>query len=368
MGRPFDPTRDVKVVITTRILADTSRGVTGSRSAQLVGSVYVNGREFQVMAPWNATGNTVDWLAHCDVYTTDRFIPSETETNDAIEAIRAKLSKSVSGLQTEAATSSPAMANYYHLRLRVGPDIIVKHDLQLQELQERILTPYGDGQPIVITGRSIPIAALKRIEIFTTPHPFSEISSGWAAWHFGLGIEDWSAGEPNIKNVTDEMITGPAGTSNVSRIDDMVDLLCQRFPRIALQLLERYEGRETLRIADEYDVQDLLRALLRMFFDDVRSEEPSPSVAGKASRMDFVLVAEDTVIEVKKTRPTLRDKEVGGQIIEDITRYRKHPNCKRLIFFVYDPDNLIANPRGIEADLTKNENGLEVKVIISSQR
>ncbi len=69
----------------------------------------------------------------------------------------------------------------------------------------------------------------------------------------------------------------------------------------------RYENRETLKIEDEYDVQDLLHALLLLYFDDVRAED----YAGKSSRMDFLLKNERVVIEVKKTRLGLADKELG---------------------------------------------------------
>ena len=40
---------------------------------------------------------------------------------------------------------------------------------------------------------------------------------------------------------------------------------------------------------DEYDVQDLFHALLTIYFEDIRKEEWSPSYAGGASRMDFLL-------------------------------------------------------------------------------
>ena len=55
-------------------------------------------------------------------------------------------------------------------------------------------------------------------------------------------------------------------------------------------------------IKDEYDVQDLLNALLRLNFDDVRPEEYTPSYAGSSTRVDFLLKKEKIVIEVKKTR------------------------------------------------------------------
>lgn len=40
----------------------------------------------------------------------------------------------------------------------------------------------------------------------------------------------------------------------------------EKFHQVAVQLKRRHNGRETLRIEDEYDVQDLLEALLKLFF------------------------------------------------------------------------------------------------------
>lgn len=144
-----------------------------------------------------------------------------------------------------------------------------------------------------------------------------------------------------------------------------VELVCTRFHSVARQLRNRYDSRPTLDIVDEYDVQNLLHALLRIFFDDVRPEEWSPSYAGKSSRMDFLLKKESVVVEAKKTRPGLNAKVLGTQLIDDIARYRHHPDCKVLVCFVYDPDGRITNPRGIEADLRQEVDGMQVRVIIS---
>jgi hypothetical protein len=119
-----------------------------------------------------------------------------------------------------------------------------------------------------------------------------------------------------------------------------------------------------LNIEDEYDVQDLLHALLKLDFEDIRPEEWSPSYAGKSSRMDFLLKDYKVVIEVKKTRTGLGAKELGGQLIEDIARYKTHPDCETLLCFVYDPEGLIGNPRGIENDLSQDEGPIKVRVFI----
>ncbi|MFC6380284.1 hypothetical protein [Psychrobacter glacincola] len=149
-----------------------------------------------------------------------------------------------------------------------------------------------------------------------------------------------------------------------SSANENIERIMNRFHQVCRQLSHRYSNRDTLDINDEYDVQDLFHALLKLYFDDVRPEEYTPSYAGAASRTDFLLKKEQIIIELKKSRKTLRAKEVGEQLIVDSQRYQAHPDCKRIICFVYDPDGFIANPKGIENDLSKDTNGIPVSVFI----
>ena len=144
-------------------------------------------------------------------------------------------------------------------------------------------------------------------------------------------------------------------------LDKLLNVL-SKFPAVSRQLLVRYDKREPLAIKDEYDVQDLLHALLKIFFDDIRPEEWTPSYAGGASRMDFLLKNEQVVIEVKKTRDRLEDKKVGEQLLVDIAKYSTHQDCKTLVCFVYDPDKKIKNPIGLENDLNKQSTD-ELRII-----
>ncbi|HJT59598.1 MAG TPA: hypothetical protein VJ761_24025 [Ktedonobacteraceae bacterium] len=105
--------------------------------------------------------------------------------------------------------------------------------------------------------------------------------------------------------------------------------------------------------------------MLRLFFDDVSREEWTPSYAGKSSRIDFFLKDEEIVIEIKKTRASLKDKEISDELIIDKQRYQAHPYCKMLIAFVYDPDRYIDNPKGLEVDLSESSDNIVVKVIIN---
>jgi DpnII restriction endonuclease len=100
------------------------------------------------------------------------------------------------------------------------------------------------------------------------------------------------------------LAAAPTGSPSVARPSaaDYIERLLRRFYRVARQLRARHGERQTLEVNDEYDVQDLLAALLHLRFDDIRAEEWVPSYAGKASRMDFLLKSEQVVIETKMTR------------------------------------------------------------------
>ena len=140
-----------------------------------------------------------------------------------------------------------------------------------------------------------------------------------------------------------------------------LNIIFSSFHKVVRQLRSRHSNRKPLEIKDEYDVQDLLNALLRFYFDDIRPEECTSSYAGRPARVDFLLKNEKIVIEVKKTREGLGDKELGEQLIID--KYKTHPDCEKLVCFVYDPEERIHNPVGIMNDLNKQHDGFTMIVI-----
>jgi hypothetical protein len=150
---------------------------------------------------------------------------------------------------------------------------------------------------------------------------------------------------------------------SISQVEKL-DLIFRNFHKMVKKLRDRYDDRETIDVQDEYDVQDLLYSILQLFFDDVRKEEWTPSYAGNSSRMDFLLKNEKIVIEVKKTRNSMKDKDLSEQLIIDIEKYKIHPDCNQLICFVYDPEGRIVNPIGIVNDLEENNKDF-VKVYIN---
>lgn len=156
--------------------------------------------------------------------------------------------------------------------------------------------------------------------------------------------------------------------SIVERPNQLVENIFSRFHSIVGEINKRHENRPALPIEDEYDVQDLLRVLLKTHFDDVRTEEETPSYAGASGRIDILLKQEKIGIEAKMIRKGLGDKKLGEQLFKAIIRYQHHPDCEFLYCFVYDPEMKLRNPTGIERDLTKRHDGLPVQVFIVPKR
>jgi hypothetical protein len=71
------------------------------------------------------------------------------------------------------------------------------------------------------------------------------------------------------------------------------------------------DNREALPVADEYDVQDLMHALLKVFFDDVVHEDATPSIASRSSRLDLLIRPDGVVIEAKMTQSSRCDAGAG---------------------------------------------------------
>lgn len=174
------------------------------------------------------------------------------------------------------------------------------------------------------------------------------------------------AGQPTRSAArTDAPTPTPPGSAGEPDPLDLVRKICTRFHMVVRQLRLRREYRATLDVEDEYDVQDLFYALLRLEFDEVSAEEWMPSYTDCASRTTFVLNREGIAIVVKKTRPGVGAREIAEQLQADAERYAARENCRTLFCFVYDPEGRIGNPRGLEMDLTSVSDRYTVELLVA---
>jgi len=158
--------------------------------------------------------------------------------------------------------------------------------------------------------------------------------------------------------------TGENAPSNLS-VEERVELLLRKFHRFAKDLSVRKQKRPALLVEDEYDVQYLVFALLRMYFSNVKSEDIAPNVLGGGSRVDFSIPDEELVVEVKMARASMTDRSLGDELILDIARYQSHTACKTIIFFVYDPDGHIRNPAALKKEFCAASDKLKIIVVFA---
>lgn len=143
----------------------------------------------------------------------------------------------------------------------------------------------------------------------------------------------------------------PQQAQRPSDVEELLGVVVRGLRRAMHPLTHRRRGAQPLTFGNEYDVQDLLHALLRPWIGDIRPEEFTPSYAGSSTRMDFLLSAHSLVIETKIVRDRSHAKRIGDELIIDIEHYRKHQDCNTLWCVIYDRDHLITNAGGLKMDL-----------------
>ena len=108
---------------------------------------------------------------------------------------------------------------YYHVKISIKDKSYgeVKTDLNKEELQARFLTPYEEGNPIIINGKTIRLKDLERIQISKSENPISSLiqkvkredAQSAVAVVGGYSYKWRAAGK--AENITDEYIKGPPG-------------------------------------------------------------------------------------------------------------------------------------------------------------
>lgn len=171
--------------------------------------------------------------------------------------------------------------------------------------------------------------------------------NGLRYYRFGR-ILPQGADSPAAEPCSDVLQAAP---SKPARVEELLEIIIRGLRRAMHPLNHRRKGAQPLSFGNEYDVQDLLHALLRPWISDIRPEEFTPSYAGSSTRMDFLLPMHKLVIETKIVRDRAHAKRVGDELIVDIEHYREHPSCSALWCVVYDPDHLITNAEGLRTDL-----------------
>ena len=152
---------------------------------------------------------------------------------------------------------------------------------------------------------------------------------------------------------------------NSGQVVEAVVQLCRRMPEMARPLQQRRKNKTPFVLADEHDVQDLLYAALMGQFGRVDREVHVPSLGEAGGRCDFVLAEAGLFLEVKMATETHNARAIRDELAADKETYSKHPGCRQLVFFVYDPHGIIQNRHGFEKDLSDLEAARPVRVVVA---
>lgn len=146
---------------------------------------------------------------------------------------------------------------------------------------------------------------------------------------------------------------------------EQIRKVCLRFHAVTRQLRLRKDYRATLEVEDDYDLQDLLCALLKVEFDEVGTDEWTPPYTGGAPRSTFLLDKDRIAVVAKKTRSGLTTKELADQVTADSAHYSTRDKCTTLFCFIYDPEGRIGSPKRLETDLTSVSDRYTIEVLVA---
>jgi hypothetical protein len=145
----------------------------------------------------------------------------------------------------------------------------------------------------------------------------------------------------------------------------LVRKVCLRLHAVARQLRLRRDYRPTLEIDDDYDLQDLLCALLKVEFDEVATEEWTPPYTEGTPRTMLLINRDQIAIVAKKTKSGLTAKELTDQVTADSAYFRAQGRGSTLFCFMYDPEGRIGSPKRLETTLTSVSEHCRVEVLVA---
>jgi hypothetical protein len=160
-------------------------------------------------------------------------------------------------------------------------------------------------------------------------------------------------------------LTRPAAVDALAALETLL----RRLPHTIRQLRTRQGNRPPFRVEDECDLEDLLRAVLPLQFDHVRTESRTPAYAA-FTRTDFRLGNEEGVFATALTAKVMSRATTGDRLLEqwrvDVTCYQGQRDIRTLVGLVYDPEGLLREPRQLEAAWARASEELRLRCVIAT--
>lgn len=249
----------------------------------------------------------------------------------------------------------PTQFWHCYVKLEGNKKYAVQNDLTFDQLHDQILTPWHQSSPFTVSGKILTKdSRIEEIKVTQTDAPQSVFADFFNARQRANGICDMATNRKLLpiwrgKDLTFELLFAGKGESAPSADIRLVEQVCMRMPNAARILFTRQrKNKNPYILEDEYDVQDLLHALLRAYLKYSVQEDPIPKVAGtKSSRADISIAELGVLIEVKFVRGPDDQKRIFDDLSRDLIVYTSWSPLKTLLFVIYNADDL-RDPEAIE--------------------
>ncbi len=242
--------------------------------------------------------------------------------------------------------------NYWHCYVRLKESktnavpLGVLNDLNIEQIVAQVVEPWREARPFNVGGIVVNSAdEVAEIKVVRTPQ-----SLEGCIRDFEYRMSE--KGRPG--NVTDERLIpfwdsdeytneflysedGPGAPVPAADVA-LVRKICERLPYAARILGSRSrKDKQPYTIEDEYDVQDLLHAVIRAYVKYSVQEDPIGKVAAtRYSRADISIEDLGVLVEVKYVRGPEDQKRVVDEHSQDLVLYAKWEPLRRLILLVYN--------------------------------
>jgi hypothetical protein len=267
--------------------------------------------------------------------------------------------------------------HFWHCSVQVTglDDVSVANDLAFEDLNASVIQPWLTGRAFVISGSIVRTSEqVSSITIAHTEQPLSYFVSLHEQRMRAANIHDWATNRALIPlsqgtDLTYALLFSGKQTLAPEPSAALVEELCRRLPQAARILGQRSrKGKTSYDICDEYDVQDLLHALIRGYLKYTVQEDTLPKIAGaKSGRVDISIEDIGVLIELKYARGPEDQKRIFEEYSQDLVLYAKWGPLQTLIYLIYNSADL-HDPEAFETLSGKQEiNGkrFEVKIVLA---
>lgn len=271
---------------------------------------------------------------------------------------------------------SPA-ERYWHCAVKLAGtqrDSVV-NDLSFKDLQRTVVAPWLAGRPFTVSGLLVRTTSMvETIKVTHTQQPASYYADDHNRRMSASGVTDLATNRSLLPvwygtDFTYELLFSGDASPAPSADAALIEQLCKRLPQAARILAVRSrKGKLPYDISDEYDVQDLLHAVLRAYLKYSVQEDPLPKVAGaKSGRADISVEELGVLIEIKYVHGPEDQKRIFEEYSQDLVLYAQWTHLKTLIYLIYNSADL-RDPEAFEKLSSTQEVGgkrFAVKVVLA---